>query len=167
VRFSHNAGENTGVLYLRQTYLLTPRIRILLEKTTGFLLVKKFSTIYGTRTFITAFTSARYLSLSWANSIHSMPPHSTSWISILILSSHLRLDLPSGIFPSGFTTKTLYTRQFPTRATCPAHLILLDFITRSILGEEYRSLCFSLCGFLYLPDISSLLGLYEGTAWKV
>ena len=27
----------------------------------------------------------------------------------------------------------------PIRATCPAHLILLDFITRTILGEVYRS----------------------------
>ena len=36
-------------------------------------------------------------------------PHSTSWISTLILSSHLRLGLPSGLFPSGFPTKTLYT----------------------------------------------------------
>ena len=26
----------------------------------------------------------------------------------------------------------------PIRATCPTHLILLDFITRTILGEEYR-----------------------------
>jgi hypothetical protein len=29
----------------------------------------------------------------------------------------------------------------PIRATCPAHLILLDFINRTILGEEYRLLC--------------------------
>jgi len=28
----------------------------------------------------------------------------------------------------------------PVRATCPAHLIFLDLITRANLGEEYRSL---------------------------
>jgi hypothetical protein len=27
----------------------------------------------------------------------------------------------------------------PTRATCPAHLIFLDFITRWIVGEQYKS----------------------------
>ena len=65
--------------------------------------------IYGTQRFITAFTSARHLSLFWVSSIQSKPPHITSWRPILILSSHLRLGLPSGLFPSGFPTKTLYT----------------------------------------------------------
>jgi len=46
------------------TYLLTPCITVLLEMLTGFQLVKKFSTYYGTRMFVTAFTSARHLSLS-------------------------------------------------------------------------------------------------------
>ena len=36
------------------TYLLTPCSRVLLEKLTGLQLVKKFSTFYGTRRFITA-----------------------------------------------------------------------------------------------------------------
>ena len=66
------------------------------------------------------------------------PPHPTSWRSILSLPSHLLLDLPSGPFPSGFPTKPLYKSiLFPIRATCPAHLIFLDFITWAVLGEAF------------------------------
>ena len=36
-------------------------------------------------------------------------PHPTSWRSTLTLSSQQRLGLPSGLFLSGFPTKTLYT----------------------------------------------------------
>ena len=89
-------------------YLLTPWSRVLLEKLTGLQLVKKFPAFHGTRRFITALTSVHHLSLSWASPIQSTYPHTTSWRSILILSTHLRLGLPSGLFPSGFPTKTLY-----------------------------------------------------------
>ena len=41
----------------------------------GSQLVKKFPAFYGTRMFITAFTSVRQLSLSWASSIQSITPH--------------------------------------------------------------------------------------------
>jgi len=67
-----------------------------------------------------------------------------------MLYSHLRLGLPRGLFSSSCLTKTLSKPLLtPTRASCPAQLILLDFITRTILGEEYRSLRFSLCTFLH------------------
>ena len=88
------------------TYLLTPWCRVLLEKLTGLQVVKKFPAFHGTRRFITALTSVRHLSLSWASPIQSVYPHPTSWRSILILSTHLRLGLPSGLLPSGFSTHT-------------------------------------------------------------
>ena len=118
-------------------YLLTPRCRVLLEKLTGLQLVKKFPTFHGTRMFITALTSVRHLSLSWASPIQSIYPHPTSCISILILSTHLRLGLPSGLFPSGFPIKTLYTPlSSPIRATCPAHLIPVVLYFRLFINTK-------------------------------
>ena len=155
--------ERTHVILVngrpRATYLRIPSSKVLFEKIAGSQLFRKFPAFYGTRRFITAFTSARHLSLSWATSIQYTPPHPTSWRSILTLSSNLQLCLPSGLFPSGFPTKTLYTSLLsPIRATWPSHLILLDFITRTVLGEEYRSLSSSLCSFLHSAVTSSRLG---------
>ena len=78
-------------------------------------LVEKFPAFYVTRRFITAFTSARHLSLSWARSIQSMLPLPT------FLKIHLNIILPSTpgsskcFLYSGFPTKTLYT---PLHHTC-------------------------------------------------
>ena len=60
--------------------------------------------------------------------------HPTSWRYILILSFHLCLGVPSGLFLSGFPTKALYA-PFLSHicATCPAHLTLFYLITRIIL----------------------------------
>ena len=143
--------------YLLITYLLSPWSRALVEKLTGFQLVKKFPAFCGTRSFITAFTSARHPSLSRVISIQSIPPDPTSWRSILILPCHLRFGLPSGLFPSGFPIKSLYSPLLsPIRTTFPAHLILHDFITLTVLGEQYRSLSFLLCSFLHTPVTSSI-----------
>jgi len=71
----------------------------------------------------------------------------------------MRLGLPNDLLPSGFPTKTLCTSLLsPIRATCPARFILLEFIIRTILGEEYRSLSSLLDSFFHSPVTSSLLG---------
>jgi len=95
------------LVHILLTYLLTPWCRVLLEKPIGLQLVKKFPAFHGTRRFITAITSVRHLSLSWASPIQSIYPHPTYWRSVLILSTHLRLGLPSGLFPSGFPVHIL------------------------------------------------------------
>ena len=96
--------------------------------------------------------------LSHINLVHT----STSWRSILILSFHLCLGLPRGLFPSGFPTKTLYMPLLsPICATCRVNLILLDLITRTILGKQYRSLSSSLCSFLHSPVLIPLRPKYS------
>jgi len=63
------------------------------------------------------------------NIIHPSIPRSHKWF-----------------LPSGFSSKTLFTPlSSPIRTTCPTHLILLDFITHTILSEEYKSFSSSLC----------------------
>ena len=79
---SRNIRSSTGTwlvplnasLYctLYSTYLITPWCRVLLEKLTGLQLVQKFPAFHGTRRFITAPTSVRHLSLSWASLIQSI-----------------------------------------------------------------------------------------------
>jgi hypothetical protein len=61
-------------------------------------LPKNLPAFYGTRRFITVFTRALHWSLFWARSIQSIPPHPISLRSTLILSTHLRLGPPSGLF---------------------------------------------------------------------
>ena len=129
------------------------------EKLTGSQLVRKFPVFYGTRRFITAITSARHLFLSRPRWNQSINLHPTSWRPVVILSSHLCFGLPSGLFPSGFPTKTLYAPLLsPIPTTYPVHLILLDLTIRTTVCEEYRSLSHLLCSFLHSPVTSSLLG---------
>ena len=71
----------------------------------------------------------------------------------------LRLVLSRGLFPSGFPTRTLSTPLLSLiRATCHAHLILLDLITRTKFCEDHRSPSSSLRTFLQSRVTSSLLG---------
>jgi len=145
---------------LYNPYLLTSWSRALLQKLTVFQLVQKFPPFLWNPKF-------HYRSPKWRPPVPILsqldpghiPTSHTFWRSILILSSHIRLGTPSGLFPSGSPTKTLYTPLLsPIRATCLAHLIHLDFITQIILDEEYRTLSALLCSFHHSPVNSSLLG---------
>jgi hypothetical protein len=85
--------------------------------------------------------------------------HTNSWRSILILSPYICLGLSSGLFPSGFPTKTLHKPlPSPRCATC---LVYLIFLTQTVLGEEYRSLSSSLYSFFHSPVTSSLRPKYS------
>jgi hypothetical protein len=50
-------------------------------------LTKKFPAFYGTRRFFTVLTSARHLSLSWANSIQSTDPSKNSVLVVFFYSN--------------------------------------------------------------------------------
>ena len=75
------------------------------------------------------------------NIIHPSTPRSPQW------SPSLRFPHQDPIHPL----------SSPIRATCPTHLILLNFITRTILGEEYKSFSSSLCNLLHSPVINETL----------
>ena len=64
---------------------------------------KYYPMAYGPGRFNTAFTRALQYSLFWAESIQFLELINISINAILILSSHLRLDLPKGRFPVGLT----------------------------------------------------------------
>ena len=91
--------------------------------------------------------------LSQINPVHA--PRPTSWRSILILSSHLRVHLLSGLFPSGFPTKTQYACLFSTYACympCLSHSSRFDHPNNIPWGVQIIKL------FLHSPVTSSLLG---------
>jgi hypothetical protein len=77
------------------------------------------------------------------------------------LSTHIRLGLPSGLFPCGFHTNILYAFPFsPIRATCPAHLILLDLIILIILEKSisYEAKISYLRFYIFSP-------IFPGICW--
>jgi len=78
---------------------------------TGSQSVKKFPAFYGTRRFITAFKTARHLSLFWAHQYSPCPTFLKIHLNITLPSTP---EYPSGLFPSGFLTKTVGIHDIET-----------------------------------------------------
>ena len=160
----HNPSSRTMALVSIQTYLLT------------YLLT--YSMVHGPSWEPTWFAAIQEIPrISRNPKVHYRTHKRLPPVSILgqhnpghIPTSHLLEIHPNTIHPSipmslQWSPSLRFPHQDPThplsstiRATYPAHPILLDFITRTILGEEYKSFSSSLCNLLHFPVTSSLLG---------
>ena len=125
---------------------------------TSVQLVNTSSAYRLTRRFIATFTNACHLSLSWASSIQSTPPHPTYCKSISLLSSHLRLGIARDLFPPGFLPK-------PCIRLSLSHMRYMPHRSHSNLcyhshntGWQVKKMKFPLHRFLHSPATSSPLG---------
>jgi hypothetical protein len=107
---------------------------------------------YGTRRFITAFTRARHLSLSWARSIKYKKPPPPFYVSKI----HFNIILSSTLVFSKWSSSPRFPHQSPARTShLPPYTYYVPCLSHSswynhsnISGEKYRAQSCSLCSLL-------------------
>jgi hypothetical protein len=116
-------------------------------------LVKKIPAFTNSEFLLLLFKRARHWILSWTRWLQPVPSNIISLRCILILFSHLCLDLPSGLIPSAITAKMLYVPDFSSM-----HVICLYCFTHleRIFGEVFTLWRSSLGSWLYLSPTSLL-----------
>ena len=148
----------TYLLYLlihSHTHSLSLWSTVLLEKLIGSQLVKKFPAFYGTRRFITAFTNARHLSLSWARWIQSIPlpsPTNVLKIHLNIIVTFTPLSSKWSLSPQVFPPKPLYKPLLPPYVL---HVPPTSFF--SIWSPEQYTTIFNFCQSPHhMPELTVL-----------
>jgi hypothetical protein len=123
-------------------------------------IIMKFSAFSGSWRLATVFIRDER-EISWAKWIKSTLSHPICLKSILICSTHLNLDLRSGLFPWGICIKTLYESLFSlVHATYLTHLIdgrwTSPFHCQTVWSMVHQNISFSLpdtyncCTFWYI-----------------
>jgi len=144
------------ILYL--TYLLNCLLLYCSEQSPSWatkrFLVKKLPAFYG--------TVSSLLPLQVPGTCPYLEPaHSSPCLQSNFLKIYLIFILPSMPLSYRWSISLRSPHQipvFPIRATCRVHKISFDFMIRTIMGEQYRSLSASLFSFHHSPVTSSLLG---------
>ena len=117
-----NNHVDSGYSWEASSFPVSPEISCILWNPKGFYVFHKISTLVPV--LIRSMLSTTY--------------HPVFWRFVVIFSSHLLVGLPSGLFPSGYPTKTTYALIFcPICATRPVLLIIFDFITEMAFDEEH------------------------------
>ena len=121
--------------YVKEPYLLSPRSRVLLEKLNDLKLVKKIPRIlWNLKVHYRIQKSPQHVPmLSQLDSVHTTTFH--------FLNKHLNIIFPStpgspqcSLSLRFLHKNPLHASPLPTVATCPAHLILLDFYHMHNIG---------------------------------
>ena len=137
---------------------ITAWSRVLLEKLIGFQSAKKFPTFYGNpKVYYRIHKCSPPVSiLRRLCPVHTPTSH--------FLEIHLNITLPSTPGSPKWSISLRLSHQNPVYTSPLTHTRYMlrpshssPFITRTIFGEQYKSLSSSLCSFLHSRVISSLL----------